>query len=331
MAFLPNPYFDFLSMHPKYKYSKILFSGINGPLGAALIEQVKNDERFRGFSSQECNLLDLNSVRRFFKDQIASHNPSEFAYVHLAAKSGGIAFSKSYPATTFVDNLEMSMNVAKACQELGVKRILFTLSISCYSDSLESPEESQIHDGPVKSEDYGYAYAKRMQEVLMRTFNDQYGMQISSVLVNGIVGKRMSFAPGNSILPASLIREFHKMKESKEAIDVVYDPRARREYTNSRDLSAAVIWCLHNQDENTLLNIGNTQPYSVKDVATLIASRMGIDTKRLNFIERNGAGRLQQSSSNRHFINSSGFKYRPLSEAIDDAVSWYLDEELSQT
>ena len=52
-----------------HEYRKILFSGVNGPLGYALRNLVADDERFIGFSSSQCDLRDKEATKTFFKDQ----------------------------------------------------------------------------------------------------------------------------------------------------------------------------------------------------------------------------------------------------------------------
>jgi len=306
------------------KYKRIIFSGVNGPLGHALNLLTKNDRRFLPFSSQECDLRLLETVRSFFSNLVAEINPSEVAYVHLAAKSGGVRFSTTKPATAFVDNMQMAINVLQVCQEIGISRVLMTLSTSCYAETLKAPNELQIHEGPIISPDFSYAYSKRMQEVLMRSYNKQFGMDVSSVLVNGIIGPKMSFDPEKSILPASLIREFEKNANTSNKIDVVVDSSVRREYTYSNDLAKILLWCVEHQETNSLLNIGNTQSVGIKKIALYVAKALKIEEARLNFIERKSTGRLIQSTSNRKFLQENNFQYTDISLAIADAVAWFL-------
>jgi GDP-L-fucose synthase len=305
-------------------YRKIIYSGINGPLGHALGQLTKSDERFIPFSSEECDLRDANSTRTYFVNAIDRINPSEVAYLHLAARSGGVRFSALQPATAFVDNMQMAINALKVCEEIGIKRILLTLSTSCYSENLEMPSEAQLHEGSIDSSDFSYAYAKRMQEVLMRSFNKEFGMQISSVLVNGIIGPKMSFNQENSILPASLIRDFAKEVKSTKVIDVVFDPDVRREYTYSMDLAKILLWCLAKQESNSLLNIGSTEAVSVREIAHCVSNSLGIPQSRINYIEKKSSGRLVQSTSNEKFLIQNAFQYTHFSYAIKEAVDWYL-------
>ena len=200
-----------------------------------------------------------------------------------------------------------------------------TLSTSCYSDSAESPIESQLHAGPIAANDFAYSYAKRMQEVLMRSFNQQYGMDISSVLVNGIIGGKMNFNPESRILPASLIFEISRAMEENVPVNISFDPRVRREYTWSKDLARAILWCLNFQERNSLLNIGNSKPVSVTELVRLIVKSVGLPSELLNFVEVTTTGRLLQETANESFLKVSNFQYSPLTDAVSDAVFWYIE------
>ena len=306
------------------KFKLILFSGVNGPLGYALESLASGDSRFVGFSSTECDLRNQDETIMYFRDQIGNLEPSSVALIHLAAKSGGALFSQNYPGTVFVDNIQMAINSLTACRELGIRRVILTLSTACYADTLTSPTEDKLHEGSIHSIDYAYAYSKRMQEVLMRSFNKEFSMEISSVLVNGIVGPKLKFDTGQSILPASLIRDLAVAKKTEIPLRVPFDNRVRREYTYSFDLARAILWCLESQESNTLLNIGNTIATSIPELTRLIAKALQSPDELISLEDIPIATRLVQSTSNSEFLKLSNFKYTPLEEAIQRAVEWYL-------
>ena len=200
-----------------------------------------------------------------------------------------------------------------------------TLSTSCYSESAESPLESQLHSGPIAANDFAYSYAKRKQEVLMRSFNQQYGMDISSVLVNGIIGGKMNFNPESRILPASLICEISRAKEENVPVRIAFDSRVRREYTWSADLARAILWCVNFQERDSLLNIGDSRPVSITELVRLIEKSIELPSELLTLVEVPTTGRLVQKTVNESFLEVSNFQYSPLADAVSDAVSWYIE------
>jgi GDP-L-fucose synthase len=310
---------------PLHEHDLILYSGSGGPLGRAVKKIFNLTEKSIGFNSKDCNLLDKNLTNNYFKEIINQHSASDISYLHIAAVSGGSHLSEKIPATLFVDNIEMAINSLNACRDFGINRVILILSTSCYSGLLENPSEKSIHQFPIETAEYGYSYAKRMFEVLMRAYNKQFGMSISCALVNGIIGEGMNFDPEKSILPAALIKKFVDNIDTDSEIELWGDGMPIREYTSSQDLARALAWCLKHQEINTLLNIGNTQKVSVKELAFLIADQIGINHDRIKFNGVKSAGKKIQATDNTNFVKASHFKYENILTAVNDAIPSYLN------
>lgn len=306
------------------KYSKVvLLSGTGGPLGNAISRQNFIDRRFVGFRSSDCNLLDKEATKSYFLNFASSYPQVELAYIHAAAISGGSHFSDSAPATLFVENIEIAINALEACRSSGISRVILVLSTSCYSSLIDHPKESDLHKFPILTSEYGYAYAKRMLEVLMRAYNKQYDMNISCVLVNGIIGSAMNFDDSKSILPAALIKRFHSKRDDFDPIVLWGDGTPIREYTYSKDLALAIDWCLDFQERDTLLNIGNTDKITVKELALKILRMFDIDEARLKFNFEKDKGKQMQSTDNGSFLSLSHFSYSPIELALTEAIEYF--------
>lgn len=320
---------DTVSLGFKMKRKSILFSGLNGPLGYALNEMNLEEVNLLGFRSSQCDLMDLGATKQFFQKFSSDYADCDLSYFHIAALSGGSHLSERIPATLFTQNIAMAINALDSARLCGIKRVIMVLSTACYSSRVENPKEEELHDFPVETPEYGYAYAKRMFEVLMRAYNQQYQMEISCVLVNGIIGAGMHFGEDRSILPAALIRKFSMSREEGSQIILWGDGTPIREYTSARDLARALIWCVMNQESDSLLNIGNNQKTSVKELALLIAKKMGIEQNRVSFDGGVSKGRKMQSTDNTRFINLSNFQYESLDNAIEAAIKHFETGELA--
>jgi GDP-L-fucose synthase len=231
------------------------------------------------------------------------------------------------PATFFVDNILMTINALEACRLSGISRVILILSTASYTSLIKNPKEDNLHSGPILTDEYGYGYAKRMFEVLMRSYNAQYEMHISCVLVNGIIGANMNFDENVSLLTPSLIKRFYEQRLDSAPIEIWGDGTPMREFTSARDLATALLWCVRNQEVNTLLNIGNTEKVSVKELAVKIANKMNIDVERLYFDGRKNTGKFEQTTNNKEFIRLSGFKYSNLDLALDEAINFYIESK----
>jgi GDP-L-fucose synthase len=298
----------------------ILVTGSSGPFGNAF-KSLKNANEFVFVDSSDFNLLNFDSsfnyIEKISKKFLIS------GVIHLAAKSGGAELSKNKPGTLFSENIIMVLNLLDVCKKLNISRVILTLSTTCYSSELIAPKENMIHSGPLLGADYSYGYAKRMFEPIMRSYNTEFGMKISCILVNGIIGPFMNFRDGESILPAALIKRFYGLKNGNEQLEVWGDGSPIREYTFSTDLAEATIWCFNNQEISTLLNIGSTEKVSVKQCAIEICLALDIEPDRLFFDSSKPNGRLIQNTSNTEFVSRSNFVYVKFSKMVYDTVRWY--------
>lgn len=298
----------------------ILVTGSSGPFGSAF-KSLKRSDEFIFVDSSDFNLLSFDSTFKYI-DNLKEKVPIS-GVIHLAARSGGAELSKSKPGTLFSENIIMVLNLLDVCKKLNISRIILTLSTTCYSSDLIAPKEEMIHSGPLMGNDYSYGYAKRMFEPIMRSYNTEFGMKISCILVNGIIGPFMNFRDGESILPAALIKRFYGLKNSSGKLEVWGDGSPIREYTFSTDLAEATFWCFNNQEVNTLLNIGSTEKITVKQCAAEICLALDIETDRLYFNSTKPNGRLIQNTNNTEFISKSNFVYVKFSEMIFKTVKWY--------
>jgi GDP-L-fucose synthase len=88
-----------------------------------------------------------------------------------------------------VENIAINNNVLACANELGIDRVVSMTSTCVFPDKIEYPiTEDQIHDGPPHPSNEGYAYAKRMVEVLSRCYNEQYGRHYITVIPTNVFG-----------------------------------------------------------------------------------------------------------------------------------------------
>jgi GDP-L-fucose synthase len=93
--------------------------------------------------------------------------------IHLAAKVGGLFANMADKVNFYESNIQINSNVIKACDLIGVKRLICVLSTCIFPDKVESYpiQETFLHQGPPHPSNEGYAMAKRMCEVQCRLYN----------------------------------------------------------------------------------------------------------------------------------------------------------------
>lgn len=290
--------------------SKILITGGSGNVGRS-IESVNGIDIVR-VSTKDADLTDKAAVKHL----LTSINPDSI--IHLAALSGGRQLSSKRPADLLLNNSIMASNLLSEAQKMGIMRIGLALSGACYASvSSRLAKESEFHDAAILEDDYSYAYSKRYLEVAMRAFNSQFGMNIYSFVINGVIGLEMNYSPEKALMIPSLIQKISSARDHKDPIEVWGDGSPKRQYTWSQDIVRNIFWCHENQPSSTILNIGTNEVVTVAECAILICQNFGIDASRLNFDISKGNGKATQLTDNANFIRLSGFRYENFHSSIE--------------
>ena len=303
-------------------------TGTNGPLGYALKElSLRNTPPGMEFiftSSKTLDLLNGQAVHSFLQEA------RPYAIIHLAAKSGNANLNKSNPVDMFQENFLMFSNILAASRDSEVQRILMTSSTSAYpSPRLVPANESMLHLGPPSINDYPYAYAKRLMDPLAEMYRTQFGLDICVPIVNGILGPKMNFKNGESLMLAGIMRRFLEYKEFGigDGYVVQGDGSPLREYTSSDDLANLLLKLLEIEVIPKLINLGNSQAYSVRSYAEMVADALKIDSTKILFTEEFDPKRVvyNQLTDNSLLKSIIEFDFEEIPLAIDKTIHWLRD------
>lgn len=303
-------------------YKKILVTGGSGLLGHGLkaITDEFPGREFKFLSSKDCELTDLNSVVKCFSD----FKPD--AVMHFAAKSGGVQYSSTYPATLLRDNVLMNFFVLEAARMCGVEKVVVASSVAIYPTEAPIPlNEDSINKGLPHESAYSYAFAKRLLDPAIKAYRKEYGLKVAGFIPNGIFGEHANFKEGESIMINALIRRFYENRDTEEKIVVWGDGSPLREYTYSHDMARAFMWGLDNYDNSQILNIGSTEEHSVREIAFMIAENLNINTDRIFFDTARPGGIFRRNTDNSRFVNLSDFKYSAFKDGLKNTISWFSE------
>ncbi|KAJ3085379.1 GDP-L-fucose synthase [Quaeritorhiza haematococci] len=176
----------------------ILITGGTGLVGKA-IEHVVNhstDPRFGKregekwvfLSSKDGDLRDYSTAESLFQ----KYKPT--CVIHLAAFVGGLFRNMKYKADFWRDNMRMNDNIIHLSHVYKVRKVVSCLSTCIFPDKTTYPiDESMIHNGPPHDSNFGYAYAKRMIDVMNRAYHEQYGCNFTSIVPTNIFGPHDNF------------------------------------------------------------------------------------------------------------------------------------------
>jgi len=255
--------------------SVILVTGGIGLVGRALQSHVVSQNvkgRWIFVSSSDADLRSYDATQALF----VKHSPT--AVIHLAAilMAGSDMISRS--AELLHDNLSIDMNVLKCSHNLGVRKLVSTLSSFAYPAVCELPiNEHQLHSGCCHKLYESYATAKRNLEVLSRAYRQQYSCDFVTIIPTNIFGFVSEPREDGPVIEAFLGKA---CKAAREDVDFVCRGSGvpLRQFCFAPDLANVLVWALCSYSDPDPLNVTGEE-LSIYDVARAIATRFKIEQK----------------------------------------------------
>jgi GDP-L-fucose synthase len=309
----------------------VLVTGGTGLVGKGIEAHIQENaakhagETWIYLSSKDGDLRKLEDTRKIFEKYKPTH------VIHLAAMVGGLFKNMKYKLQFFRDNMQMNDNILQCCNDFGVKKCVSCLSTCIFPDKTTYPiDETMIHNGPPHPSNEGYAYAKRMLDVLNRCWNEQVGAQgckFQSVIPTNIYGPHDNYHLEDSHVIPGLIHKCYLAKQKGEPFVVWGSGTPLRQFIYSQDLGALLVWTLDNyHDVNSpiILSVGEEDEVTIKQIAESIASIMGY-TSGLQFDTSKADGQYKKTASNKKLMGLyPEFKFTPIQEGLKKSVDWFV-------
>lgn len=301
---------------------KILITGSTGLLGSALVKKLnENSNLDLVLLNSKTDLRNQETVDKLFEE----HKPS-FVY-HLAAKVGGLGANMAGNAEFFRDNILMNTNIlyaASQCKE--VQKVCSVLSTCIFPDGIDLPiKEISLHKGEPHNSNFGYAYAKRMQDVYGRALNVQcQKKKFISVIPNNMYGEHDNFSlKDGHVIPSVIHKLFLAKKNKSSVVEFWGDGSPLRQFSYAEDVARDMIYCMENYSEDLPVNIGNPKEYSIKELVELTKEIIGFDGEIIWNTEKPN-GQIKKTASTEIFSsNVPNFKYLDLKEGLTKTISWF--------
>ena len=248
--------------------------------------------------------------------------------IHLAAKVGGVKANTDFVADFYLDNMKINHNVLSQAKEDGVKKVISLLSTCVFPDApyINYPlTEDQLHLGPPHKSNFGYAYAKRMVDVMSRSYRQQYGCNFITAIPNNLYGENDNFDLVNGhVIPALMRRIWEAKLNDASSVECWGDGSPLREFTYSGDIARILLFLLDNYDEPEPINIGNTEEYSIKEVVSLLCEYLEYDGK-ITWNINKPSGQYRKPSSNVKLLELGWEEknYTPFKQGLKNTCEWF--------
>lgn len=325
--------------------SRILVTGATGFLGRHLTSLLTKLEcrSVTQTSSFGHDLTDDTDVHRLF-NPVGNSNPYEVVF-HLGGWNGGLQLNLREPATIFLRNTKMALNLLEACQQTGVKKVVSVVAscaypeweLDCWGDSdtygddvytrvrREKMSEADFLDGPPHPSVACHGYAKRNLQLASSYFKKQYGLNAVCVCPTTLFGPGDSFDPERTKVMGGMVKRFvDAADEGLDTASVWGSGKPMREFLYAPDAAGLIVESALKYDDSDLpLNLGTGQEFTIRRLAEIVADASGYKGL-IEFDASKPDGQFRKRLDLTRMTQFLGpFEPTPFAEGVAATVSYY--------
>ena len=293
--------------------SKLLVTGGTGLVGSAISTGTK-------LSSQDANLTIWDETYGIIREE----SPDNI--IHCAGRVGGLGSNMNHKGEFFYDNIMINTNVIEAARLTNVKKLVCFLSTCVFPDDVKYPlTEKKVHLGEPHHSNYPYAYAKRMADIQIRAYREQYGVNYISVIPTNIYGPNDNFNIDNGHVVPSLIHKCYLAMKNNHPFYVWGSGKPLREFIYSEDVAKLTEWALDEYDETEPIIFSTSEEISIRAVVDLIVTAMNYKGDVI-WEEDKPDGQYQKPSDTTKLKTYlPDFKFTPIEVGITKSVEWFIE------
>ena len=207
----------------------------------------------KNFKFHELDIINLEDIRPIFKD---------VDWVFHLAGIGDIVPSIENPKQYYDCNVTGTFNVLESSRAVGVKKIIYAASSTCYGipDNYPTAETADIRP------QFPYALTKYMGEELIMHWSQTYNIPAISLRLFNVYGPRSR----TSGAYGAVFGVFLAQKLAEKPYTIVGDGKQTRDFTFVSDIADAFIAASESDVSGEIINIGSDNTYSVNRLVELL-------------------------------------------------------------
>ena len=290
---------------------KLLVTGGQGLVGSSINAEYKIGREF--------DLINFEETQKMFKKYKPTH------VIHCAGKVGGVGGNMNHKGEYFYNNIMINTNVIEYARRNGVEKLVSFLSTCVFPDNVEYPlTESKIHLGEPHNSNYPYAYAKRMADIQIRAYREQYGLNYVSVIPTNIYGPNDNFSLTHGHVMPMLIHKLYLAQQNNTDFTVWGSGNPLREFIYSKDIAKLSEWAIDNYNELEPIIFSTSEEISIKDLVDLLVKEFNFKGKVI-FDSSKPDGQFRKPSDNSKLKSYlPDFKFTPIEDGIKETVNWFI-------
>lgn len=232
-------------------------TGATGFLGKNLLRALPRNAKVYRQSSSECDL----------RVQLPDIPPDVTHVIHCAAEVGGIRYNMENPATTFLSNTSMLLNVLSGIPNT-VKHVTLVGSACAYPLYAPVPSrESDLWMGLPEPSNGPYGIAKRLMSVVAGL---PLIFKVWNPILTNMYGPHDNFSETGHVIP-QVMRRMSEAKENRlPSITLMGDGSPTRDFLYVQDAARYIVAGIR-LDMEGVTNIGGNEEVSILGLARMIA------------------------------------------------------------
>lgn len=220
----------------------------------------------------EGSVLDHELIERLFSRY-------SFDYVYHLAAYAAEGLSHFIKRFNYNNNLIGSVNLINASVKHEVNCFVFTSSIAVYGAGQTPMTEDMI---PVPEDSYGIAKFAVEQE--LRVTHEMFGMDYVIFRPHNVYGERQNIADRYRNVVGIFMNQLLK----GEPMTIFGDGAQQRAFTHISDVAPSIATCIqYRAARNQVFNVGADVPYTVNELARVVARAMGAECRVSHLPPRN--------------------------------------------
>lgn len=292
--------------------SKLLVTGGKGLVGCAINSGIKIGKEYDLRNAEETN----NMFQKFQPTHV----------IHCAGKIGGVGSNIKYKGEYFFDNIMINTNVIECARINNVEKLVTFLPTCIFPDNIEYPlTEKKIHLGEPNKTNFGFAYAKRMVDIQIRAYREQYGIKYTSVIPANIYGPNDNFSLEHGHVMPMLMHKLYLAQKNNTDFIVWGSGKPLREFIYSKDVARLAEWVLYNYDESEPIILSTSHEISIMDLVDLLVKEFNFKGNVI-FDSSKPDGQYRKPSDNSKLMSYlPDFKFTSMEDGIKETVKWFIE------